>query len=139
VALTLAAIEQAIRESWSLDTSDDPDEWSTANPSRGQCDITALVVNDFVGGELLGASVYLNGERVEGHMWNRLPNGFELDLTREQFKCGETIGEPVARTRTAEIASPDHPRYRRYEMYLVFAERVRGRLRRRSCGARTRE
>src|SRR5271154_2254244 len=106
---TLAEIEQAIRECWSKDTSDDPDEWSLENPSRGQCDITALVVNDLVGGGLLGASVYLNGERVEGHMWNRLPGGVELDLTRDQFRRGETLGEPVARTRPPEIASRDPP------------------------------
>jgi hypothetical protein len=126
--LTLAAIERAIRESWCLETSDDPVEWSPRNPSRGQCDITALVVNDLVGGELLGASVYRDGRLVEGHMWNRLPNGLEIDLTREQFRRGELIGEPVARVRTAEIAAPEHPRYHRYLLYLVLAERVRSRL-----------
>jgi hypothetical protein len=125
---TFSEIEQIIRGCWSLDTSDDPDEWSLENPSRGQCDITALVVNDLVGGELLGASVYLDGQRVEGHMWNRLPGGVELDLTRDQFKHGEVLGDPVARTRTPEIASPDHPRYHRYEKYLVLSERVRKRL-----------
>jgi len=127
--LTFSAIEAAIRESWSRDTSDDPEEWSPENPSRGQCDITALLVNDLVGGELLGASVYLHGERIEGHMWNRLRNGVEVDLTREQFTRGEVVGSPVVRARTAEIASPDHPRYHRYELYLVLSERVLNRLR----------
>ena len=125
--LTLAAIEQAIRQSWTLDTSDDPDEWSPANPSRGQCDITALLVNDFVGGELLAAGVFVDGQRVESHMWNRLPNGLELDLTRDQFKDGQVIGEPTARRRPSEFAT-DHPRYHRYETYLVLAARVRDRL-----------
>jgi hypothetical protein len=32
---TLAELEQAIRASWSLDTSDDPDEWSPENAARG--------------------------------------------------------------------------------------------------------
>lgn len=124
---TLAMIEQAIRESWALDTSDDPDEWSPANPSRGQCDVTALVVNDYVGGELLGAAVFLDGVRIEGHMWNRLPNGLEVDLTREQFRRGEVIGESVARPRPDGFPA-DHPRYHRYETYLVLADRVRSRL-----------
>src|SRR5436190_24005415 len=124
---TLVELEQAIRESWSLDTSDDPDEWSPDNPARGQCDITSLVVHDLLGGELLAADVFLDGERVEAHMWNRLPSGLEVDLTREQFRRGEVIGEPTVRQRPAEL-DPTHPRFFRYEQYLVLSERVRRRL-----------
>lgn len=126
---TLAQIEQAIRESWSEDTSDprNGEQWSAENPSLGQCDITSLVVHDLVGGELLAAEVYLRGERVEAHMWNRLPSGLELDLTREQFRSGEVIGDPVARERPQRF-DPAHPRYHRYETYLVLSARVRERL-----------
>ena len=92
---TLAELERAIRESWSLDTSDDPDEWSPENPARGQCDITSLVIHDLLGGELLAADVYLDDERVESHMWNRLASGVEIDLTRGQFKRGQIVGDPT--------------------------------------------
>lgn len=126
--ITLAELEQAIRESWSLDTADESNEWTPENPSCGQCDITALVVHDHLGGELLGADVFLDGARVEGHMWNRLASGVEVDLTREQFRRGEVVGEPIARPRTAAIADPGHPRYHRYETYLALADRVRERL-----------
>ena len=126
--VTLADLEHAIREAWSLDTADEDDGWTPENPSRGQCDITALVVQDVLGGDLLGADVYLDGERIEGHMWNRLASGIEIDLTRDQFRCGETIGEPRIGRRTSSIADPEHPRYHRYEAYLVLSERVRGRL-----------
>jgi hypothetical protein len=37
---TLAQLEQAIRDSWSFDTSDE-DAWSPENGGRGQCDITS--------------------------------------------------------------------------------------------------
>lgn len=126
--LTLAQLEEAIRASWSLDTADADNDWTPENPSCGQCDITSLVVHDLLGGELLGADVYLAGERVEAHMWNRLPTGIEVDLTREQFTRGQVVGEPVARERTAAIADPSHPRYHRYEQYLVLSARVRERL-----------
>ena len=126
---TLTQLEQAIRDSWSLDTADPENDWSPENPSCGQCDVTSLVVHDLLGGELLGADVYLDGERVEGHMWNRLESGLEVDLTRAQFERGEVIGEPVARQRTEAIADPAHPRYHRYEKYLVLSDRVRTRLR----------
>jgi hypothetical protein len=124
---TVAAIERAIRESWSLDTADEDDGWTPDNPSRGQCDITSLVIHDFFGGEILAADVYRDGERVEAHMWNRLSSGIEVDLTREQFRNREVIGEPIARPRPATF-EPTHPRYHRYEQYLVLSTRVRARL-----------
>ncbi|HZP74435.1 MAG TPA: hypothetical protein VFA97_13775 [Gaiellaceae bacterium] len=122
--LTPARLEQAIRESWAEDTADPDDGWNPDNPSRGQCDVTSLVVNDLFGGDLLAADVYRDGERIEGHMWNRLPSGIDVDLTREQFRNGEVIGEPRVRPRPPNI-DPSHPRYHRYEAYLVLAERVR--------------
>lgn len=125
---TLADLERAIRDSWSLATAEEDDGWTPENPSRGHCDITALVVQDLLGGDILGADVYLDGERIEGHMWNRLTSGIDIDLTREQFKRGETIDEPRIGRRTSAIADPSHPRYHRYEAYLVLSERVRSRL-----------
>jgi hypothetical protein len=65
--------------------------------------------------------------RVEAHMWNRLPSGVEVDLTRDQFKRGEVTGEPLVRPRPGTI-DPSHPRYHRYETYLVLSQRVRSRL-----------
>jgi hypothetical protein len=43
---TLAEIEAAIRASWGRDTADKDDGWTPENPSRGQCDVTSLVVQD---------------------------------------------------------------------------------------------
>jgi hypothetical protein len=126
--LTLANIEQAIRDSWSLDTADEDDGWTPENPSRGQCDVTALVVQDLLGGDVLAADVFLDGTRIEGHMWNRLPSGCDVDLTREQFRRGETIGKPRIGRRTSAIADSAHPRYHRYAAYLVLSDRVRDRL-----------
>jgi len=130
---TLSEIEAAIRAGWALDTADETNDWSPDNPSCGQCDVTSLVVHDIFGGELLSAAVTRNGIQVEWHMWNRLPGGRELDLTRDQFRNGEMIGEPSVRPRRADIASPDHPRYHRYAAYLVLARRVEERL----SGSRT--
>lgn len=124
---TLAQLEEAIRRSWGPDTVDADDGWSPENPARGHCDVTALVVNDLVGGELMSADVFLGDDRIMAHMWNRLPSGIEVDLTREQFRNGEVLREPVARKRPATF-DPTHPRHHRYEQYLVLAARVRARL-----------
>ena len=58
--------------------------------------------------------------------WNRLPSGREVDLTREQFRSGQVIGEARVGNRPATF-DPSHPRHR-YEKYLVLSERVRASL-----------
>lgn len=123
---TLGEIEQAVRESWAADTCS-PDDvarepWSERNPAWGQCDVTALVVHDLFGGELLAAEVYLDGEQQGFHNWNRLPGGLEVDLTREQFRRGQTVaaGRVVRR--------PPGRLPRRREEYRRFRRRVLERL-----------
>lgn len=48
-----ADLERAIRASWSERTCDPVDlpDWSPENAARGQCGVTALVVQDLMGGE----------------------------------------------------------------------------------------
>jgi hypothetical protein len=127
---TLVELEDAIRASWGPDTVDPDDGWSAENPARGQCDVTCLVVHDLVGGELVSADVFLDGRRIMGHMWNRLPSGLDVDLTREQFLAGEVLGEPRVRARPPDalLADPAQPRYHRFLQYQVLAGRVRTRL-----------
>lgn len=119
----LSAIEAAIRASWSIETCDpiDRHEWSAANPARGQCGTTALVVSDLLGGSLLEAQVFRDGVQVEYHYWNRLPSGVDIDLTREQFTRGETFSEPVE-------VEPRTPGPVHAPGYALLAERVRARL-----------
>lgn len=120
---TLRALENAVRASWSIETCDPVDrhEWSSDNPARGQCGVTALVLSDLLGGVLLEAEVFLGGEKVEYHYWNRLPGGFDVDLTREQFTRGETFSAP--REITPQAPGPEHA-----PGYVLLADRVRARL-----------
>lgn len=119
-AATLREIEQAIRAAWSRETSDDPDEWSETNPARGQCAVTALLVRELLGGEILVANVLRDGVRDDRHAWNRLPSGLTLDLTREQFTQGERFAEP----RIEEpLLTHRHP-----ERFATLRERVRSTL-----------
>lgn len=68
VAFTLADVEAAITSSWCVETS--PLLWTEDNPARGQCDVTALVVRELLGGSIVCCNVVLNGQRVERHAWN---------------------------------------------------------------------
>jgi hypothetical protein len=98
----LADVEQALRASWSLDTSDDPAGWSPENPALGQCAVSALVIRALYGGDIVIATVLdRNGERTpDGHAWNVLPSGEQVDFAFDQFRNGEGLGpetvcEPV--------------------------------------------
>jgi hypothetical protein len=122
----LADIERAIRASWSRETCDpvDGDVWSPENPSRGQCAVTALVVQDLLGGELLLAEVhYADGSRQGLHYWNRLGEGVELDLTREQFQPDEIVQPAKAIDRPADLTTG-----RLYPQYQALSRAVRAGL-----------
>lgn len=83
-----------IRNLWSADTSTAGAAWSPFRPEKGQCAVTALLVQDEYGGTLNRALV--NGE---SHYWNTLPDGTEVDLTRSQFDDPIIIEEPQKRDR----------------------------------------
>jgi hypothetical protein len=121
-AITVAELEAAVRAAWCRETSDDPDEWTPDNPARGQCGVTALVIRDYLGGEVLIAGVVPAGREAptERHGWNRFASGHELDLTREQFRNGETLGPPVV----AEPCVKTHG----CDRYALLAARVRDEL-----------
>jgi hypothetical protein len=85
--------------------------------------VTALVVHDLLGGELLEAEVHQpDGSRQGFHYWNRLA-GVDIDLTRAQFIGGERVQEPHLISRL-----PSEP-WRAQEQYAVFRDRVRAALR----------
>jgi hypothetical protein len=118
--ITLARLEEAVRAAWSADTSDDPENWTEENPSFQHCDVTARVVHEYLGGDILVCGVVRDGMRVDRHAWNRLSSGIEIDLTREQFLDGETFEAPVVLEHFVG-AKVD-------ARYAVFAARVRERL-----------
>ncbi len=92
--MKLSELKKLLKASWSKETSADPKNWTLKNPSWGQCAVTALVVQDFLGGELVRTVV----EKFGSHYWNKLPNGKEKDFTRQQFPEGTIILENKIRT-----------------------------------------
>jgi hypothetical protein len=123
---SLAGIEALIRTSWSEKTCDPVDlpDWSTDNPARGQCGVTALVLQDLLGGELLAAEVHnADGSRQGVHYWNRFADGVEVDLTREQFTRSEVVQAPSVVTRPSDPCSG-----RLAAQYQALAREVRSSL-----------
>lgn len=118
--LTLAQLQDVVTSCWDADTCDPAGEWDPENPAAGHCGVTAMAVLEILGGELLEAEVWqASGQRNGVHFWNRLTSGLELDLTQEQFRCGERLSEPVVRVPNRS------PKARLASRYDLFAARLR--------------
>ena len=77
-------IFKALQSSWAKDTAFDPKEWSEGNKARGQCVVSSLVIQDYLGGDLVRYSVD-EGDLHETHYANRLDSGVILDTTASQY------------------------------------------------------
>ena len=97
-------------------------KWRKTLPSFGQCYVTALITQDHFGGELLAGIGGIAGQKPRGkkagdlilmmHIWNRLPDGTEVDLTADQM--GGKVPIPVvAIGKITKIgAKRSNPRYK---------------------------
>jgi len=96
-------VARALRKSWSLATAR---QWTVENPAAGQCNVTALLVHEFFGGELLKTRL------PEGdHFYNRI-DGRRYDFTDWQFSHAISYSDlPTTRSEaergatSAEIAA----------------------------------
>jgi hypothetical protein len=124
--VSMAEIDSAIRASWAADTCSPDDAarkpWTADNPAWGHCDVTALVLHDLLGGDLMMGDVHLDGEQHGHHWWNRLTTGIEIDLTRGQFQDGEVV------TLNQVVVRPAGRAVRRQREYELFRRRVMERL-----------
>lgn len=120
----LTELARAIRLSWDALTCDPAEKWDQANPGRGQCGVSTLVIHDHLGGAVVCAEVHEEGTRTGYHYWNRLQDDTDVDLTRDQFFVEEYVstGRVVDRERGCE---PE----RCLAQYRRLRDRVEKRLR----------
>jgi len=88
--MDLQTLKKALMESWGEDTASKNVIWKEYNPSLGQCSISALVVQDYLHGEIVFSDVKLPNGSVVSHYFNCI-NGVEVDVTREQFRGKVTV------------------------------------------------
>ena len=86
------------------------DIWTEDNKTLGQCAITALVVNDFLGGKIMRCMC-----ETGSHYYN-LINGEIVDLTKEQFK--ELPSYQLSEERTREYLLSNDDTKNRYKILL---------------------
>jgi len=88
--IDLRQIQGIIEQAWSADTA--LGEWTPDVPSLNQCAVTALIVQDYFGGQLLRCEM----SDGDSHYWNRLSSGIQIDLTAPQFE--HTEARPLRET-----------------------------------------
>lgn len=115
--LTLTQIERAIKKSWSKDTAYYDFLWCKNNNSKasGQCRVTALLVQELLGGDILYSHVVCNKEL--DHYWNKIGN-LEIDLTFKQFRANTTFVKAIKLTRKKVIGGDK----RVIETYKILKE-----------------
>lgn len=99
--MTPEELRSLLRKAWSKETTNDPHNWTPENPAWGQCVPTALVAQDFFGGKILQTIVRIKKENHPpevSHFWNRLPDGREIDFTKEQLPNDAEILEDEIKT-----------------------------------------
>jgi hypothetical protein len=116
----LAYIAPIIRAVWCAATAAPwcCQTWTADNPARGQCVVTALLIQHFLQGDVLRTEI----ESFGSHYYNRLPSGDMVDLTAEQFPKGTTIppGKPCELNRF--LTSKEAKRARTEERFLLLLE-----------------
>lgn len=114
------SLEDAIRNSWGKDTCypGSADKWTESNSCYGQCAVTALIVQDYLGGEIFYCS-------HAHHYWNRVLNGQHIDLTSKQFPEGTQICLDEIKTREYILDSPNAIKATTRERYELLSSRVR--------------
>lgn len=100
-ALTIEDVTEAIRASWTADTAAVSD-WSSEHSAVGQCAVSALIIQDYFNGALLRSVV-----AGASHYWNQLPDGAEVDVSRDQFESFVPEIEPEERERRYVLSFPD--------------------------------
>lgn len=69
-------VQRMLRKAWSLATSS---QWTADNPAAGQCNVTALLIHELFGGDLLKTPL-----PAGDHFYNRI-EGRRYDFTASQF------------------------------------------------------
>lgn len=98
---SFADLYTRLRHAWSVETGQ---HWRADNPASGQCSVTALVIHDKLGGEILKTDV--NGA---WHFYNRI-DAKRVDFTMSQFES--PIGyDDVSSNRTEALSDCSQARY----------------------------
>lgn len=115
---TITELENILRDIlfqvWSIQSSS---KWTTEVPARGQCGVTALVVHDLLGGEIVKTCL------AEGWHFYNLLNGKRYDFTESQFESEiHYVDQLSTREEAFSDTNEDQYHYLRNRVFNCLAE-----------------
>lgn len=116
-------LKRVIRQSWDASTCYplQKEEWKNEIPEIGQCAVTALLLQDYLGGDIAF-------NEANDHFWNILPNGESLDLTHKQFKKPVKLHVDALCNRKDILYSEEAVRQKTLFRYNLLKSRVEQKL-----------
>lgn len=102
VIMDISYLGLALVESWGIETST---KWKMENPASGQCGVTALVVQEYLGGEIVKTFI---GEMW--HFYNKIGDNY-IDFTASQFDTAIDY-KPVVSNRQEAFEDTNINQYR---------------------------
>src|SRR3989344_5562612 len=119
----LYLIDYDIRHAWCRETSIKPGLWSGYDRSIGQCAVTALLIQDLFGGDIMKCNIPAFG----AHYWNRHRMAFgksiDIDLTRDQFPKGLVIVPNDSGDRKSMLYSTNDKQFKTSQRYRLLRDR----------------
>ena len=106
---SLAQLRTALAASWTAQTASPLVAWTLSGPSSGQCAVSALVLQDYCGGEIRKCLV-----AGTPHYFNRI-DGQVVDSTAAQFG-GAAINYDASTVRSRQRILHHADTRRRYEL-----------------------
>ncbi|MCK1541114.1 hypothetical protein IVA87_26865 [Bradyrhizobium sp. 147] len=89
-------VQDALRKAWSSSTAS---QWTADNPAAGQCNVTALLIHELFGGQLLRTPL-----PAADHFYNRI-EGVRYDFTASQFDRPIVYLDLLASRAEAELGA----------------------------------
>ena len=106
--LNIELVTRALFHSWGPGSSS---KWKRSNPALGQCGVTALVVQDCLGGEIVKTWIAKPDVEKLWHFYNLLDNT-PMDFTVSQFDSTiEYSNLPSSRDEALDDATPEQYQY----------------------------
>lgn len=110
---------KSIKSAWIFETChpDVKKEWRSDNAEFGQCGVTALLIQEIYGGRIAINKKY-------HHVWNVLPDGKKIDITRSQFPKNTRIVREGFISRKDMFSNELAKKAKVKERYVLFRKRV---------------
>jgi hypothetical protein len=120
ISSPLLYIREKLEKAWSPETAFAGSKniyYPAPDKATGQCAVSALVVQQLLGGEIYTGFVIVSKNRKVRHYWNRIGE-LDIDLTWRQFEAGAMIvQDSIKKTSRSQLMRNESTKERYFKLY----------------------